>query len=90
MCEHIGVLEVPKILSQDSVEALEIVPQERISDGTCEQIGITEVPKNSSQESVEGSQIFSLRCIFLRGCVIRFVLLKCPRTQPRKVSRQSK
>ena len=50
MCEQI--VEVPKISIQESVEAVKIVPQERISEGTCEQIGIIEV-RNSGQESVE-------------------------------------
>ena len=53
MCEHIGVLVVPKILSQDSVEAVEIVLQERISEKMCEQIGVVEVHPISSQESVK-------------------------------------
>ena len=54
MSEQIGVVEVPKISSQESVEAVNIVPQERISERMCEKNGVVEVLKISSQESVEG------------------------------------
>ena len=54
MCVYIGVIDVPKISSQESVETFNIVPQERISERMCEKNGVVEVLKIASQESVEG------------------------------------
>ena len=112
MCEQIGVLVVPKILSHDRVEAVEIVFQERISEKMCEQIGVLQVPKISSQESVKAVKKLSFRSkISERMCkqigvvgvpkissqerveaikIEIFGLLRCPRSEARKVSRQSK
>ena len=71
MCEQIGVVDLLQISSQDSVEALEIVRQEPISETMCEQIGVSEVSKISSQVSVEAVEQFSLGSGFLKGCVNR-------------------
>ena len=53
MCEQIRVSEVHQISSQESVRAVNIFFQERISERMCEQIGVLEVPMISSQDSVE-------------------------------------
>ena len=47
---------MPKISSQDSVEAVKIVLQERISERMCDQIGVDEVHKISCQRKCRGSQ----------------------------------
>ena len=50
---------MPKISVQESVEAVKIVLQERISERMCDEIGVIEVPKISSQESVETFKVVS-------------------------------
>ena len=52
MCEQIGVVEVPKISNQESVEAVKVLFQDYNSQRMCENIGVIEVPKILSQESV--------------------------------------
>ena len=56
MMDHVEI-KMPKISSQDSVEAVKIVLQERISERMCDQIGVVEVPDLSRQESVEAIKI---------------------------------
>ena len=52
MMDHVEI-EMPKISIEESVEAVEHVLQDRISERICEQIGVGQVPKISSQDSVE-------------------------------------
>ena len=46
------IIEVPKISSRKSVEAVKSVPQERIFDKICEQGGFIDVSKISNQDRV--------------------------------------
>ena len=47
MCEQLGVIEVPKKSSQESVEIVKIIPQEQMSERKREQIGVIDVTKIS-------------------------------------------
>ena len=80
MCEQI--VEVPKISIQESVEAVKKLSlRSEFLSRTCEQNGIIEVRKISGQECVEA--VF--RSAYLRGCVNRLGLWKCPRSPATRV-----
>ena len=86
MCDQICVIEVPKISSQGSVEAVTSGAHLRVD-------APTDCGHESAQDlkagECEGSQKLSFRSEFSRGCVNRSVSLKCPGSQVRTVSRQS-
>ena len=67
MMEHVEI-KVPKISSQEGVEAVKIAPQERLAERMCEQIWVIEVPKISSQESVEAVNIVPQERLSPRMC----------------------
>ena len=48
--ERIGVIELPKISYQESVEVVKIIPQERNSERMYERSEVGDVPKISEQE----------------------------------------
>ena len=56
----------------------------------CEQIGVDEVLQISSQESVEAVEHFLSGANFREDVRTDWGSMKCPRSQVRRVSRQSK
>ena len=86
MCEQIKVVGVPKISSQERVEAVTSGADLRVDVSTdC----CYESAQYLKAGECEGSHKLSLRSEFPKGCVNRLALLRCPRSQARKVSRQT-
>ena len=68
MCEQSGVIEVPKIVSQESVEAVkEFSFRSEFSRGCVNRSGLLKCPRSRAKKVLRRSQ-FSFGCIFLRMC----------------------
>ena len=90
MCEQSGVNEVPKIVSQESVEAVkEFSFRSEFSRGCVNRSVSLRCPRSQAKK-VSRLSTLSLRSAFPKGCVNRPGLLKCSRSQARRVSRRSK
>ena len=78
MCEQIVVLQVPKISSQKSVEAVTIFLPVHISERMCEQNWGLSSSQDLKPGECRGSQMCPSGANFLMGCVNRCGSLKCP------------
>ena len=85
-----GSSNAPDLKPKKVSRQTKIVVLERILDRMCEKNRVLSSAQDLKPGECRGSQKLSSRREFLRGCVVRSVLFKCPRSQARTVSRQSK
>ena len=78
-------------LDTDRTSTENFVKSSKKFSGMCDQICVLEVPKISTQERFEAvKKNFPSGANFLKRCVNRLGLSRCPRSPARKVSRESK